>query len=287
MSASKEKRTKEQVIRLLDRAIEQEETLLENIKSLEAELSECRKKAENPRYELDEQSTPGSKISFRIDFYRTEKNGSLKGIIEHLQTRENKSFDGGKLDEISCFLAPYLGSEALGESPKPSSQNNPPLVIAQTAPNEENGEYSPLLRKLFPERFGAKPNLPSIPEPAAPGSAAVRLSAGPFSILTPEQTDHHRSLHKYQGFQIEIPIKGLKEFEGNLCRIKVAVESDKFNNSQTFETSEFCTPGQAAMRISVPGLPLDQGVYRLVVFITPQEEPHKAYYRESRILIVK
>jgi len=60
---------------LLDRAIEQEEALLEKVKSLETELADCRKKAENPRHELEEQALPKSKVSFRLDFYRMEEKG--------------------------------------------------------------------------------------------------------------------------------------------------------------------------------------------------------------------
>ena len=81
MSSSKDKRTKGQILRLLDNALTQEELLADKIKALETELADCRKKAEDPRMELTEEALSGSKVSFRIDYYRTEKSGPLKGII--------------------------------------------------------------------------------------------------------------------------------------------------------------------------------------------------------------
>ena len=94
---------------LLDRAIEQEEALLEKVKSLETELADCRKKAENPRHELEEQALPKSKVSFRLDFYRMEEKGPLKGIVEHLSSRESRSFEGDQWGEIGEFITQFVG----------------------------------------------------------------------------------------------------------------------------------------------------------------------------------
>jgi hypothetical protein len=107
----KDKRTKEQILRLLDNAIEQEERLSEKIKSLESELADCRKKAENPRHELTDEALPASKVSFRIDYYRTTGNGPLKGIIEHLPSRQNKAFEGEGQLVIGHFMNRFLSEE--------------------------------------------------------------------------------------------------------------------------------------------------------------------------------
>jgi hypothetical protein len=107
----KDKRTKEQILKLLDNAIEQEEQLGEKIKSLESELADCRKKAENPRHELTEEALSASKVSFRIDYYRTAENGPQKGIIEHLPSRQNKAFEGEGQETIGQFIGRFLHEE--------------------------------------------------------------------------------------------------------------------------------------------------------------------------------
>ncbi|HRI59960.1 MAG TPA: hypothetical protein PK228_09560 [Saprospiraceae bacterium] len=115
MSAQqKDKRTKEQIIRLLDHAIEQEDRLSEKIKSLETDLAQCRKKAEDPRHELTEEALSASKVSFRIDYYRTVENGPLKGIIEHLPSRKNKAFEGEGQLVIGHFMNGFLIEETGG-----------------------------------------------------------------------------------------------------------------------------------------------------------------------------
>lgn len=111
MAIPKEKHTKEQIIRLLDRALAQEEILLASINALEIELDICRKKAANPRHELEDLAIPGSKTSFRLDFYRTEKKGPVKGIIEHLSSRESQSFEGHHTETLTLFIKKYVGDD--------------------------------------------------------------------------------------------------------------------------------------------------------------------------------
>ena len=111
----KDKRTKDQILLLLDQALEQEERLTEKISSLENELSACRKKVDNPLQEFTEEALASSKISFRIDYYRTSENGPLKGIIEHLPSRTNKSFSGDGMRICSRFMAKYLPELAQAE----------------------------------------------------------------------------------------------------------------------------------------------------------------------------
>jgi hypothetical protein len=137
MSASKDKRTKEQIIKLLDHAMEQEERLGDKIKKLEAELAECRKKVEDPRHELTEEALPASKVSFRIDYYRTAAKSPLKGIIEHLPSRQSKSFEGEGADMISPFVSRFLHEET-GKGHKKKAlmvekPGNTPEVVAEVA----------------------------------------------------------------------------------------------------------------------------------------------------------
>lgn len=113
----KDKRTKEQILKLLDNALTQEEHLSEKIKNLEVQLADCRKKAEDPRHELTEGALSASKVSFRIDYYRTAESGPLKGIIEHLPSRHNRPFEGEGIDTISVFIYHFL-NEDVGNSLK-------------------------------------------------------------------------------------------------------------------------------------------------------------------------
>ena len=131
-----DKRTKSQILRLLDHAMQQEEKLAEKIQTLENQLTECRKRAEDPRYEITESAIPASKVSFRLDYYRTEKKGPVRGIIEHLSSRESKSFgsDDG-FDTIQQFIGKYLPVKARHKE-KPIAPASPFLekTPPETAP---------------------------------------------------------------------------------------------------------------------------------------------------------
>lgn len=162
MSAhQKDKRTKEQILKLLDRAIEQEERLGEKIKNLEAELVACRKKAEDPRHELVEGAFPASKVSFRIDYYRNSEKSPLKGIIEHLSSRQSRSFEGEGQGEIGHFMTRFLREEAVGAKRRAAREKHagPGLAVEQKMPDtatahapletsESSRPESRLLRKL-------------------------------------------------------------------------------------------------------------------------------------------
>ena len=146
MSNSKDKRTKEQILRLLDRAIEQEERLSEKIKSLETELADCRKKVENPRHEITEEALSASKVSFRIDYYRTDKSGPLKGIIEHIPSREPKPFEGEGWEAIQNFISRYLSEESATIGKKktaPENKARPEAVGASQRPAAEQPSSPP------------------------------------------------------------------------------------------------------------------------------------------------
>lgn len=292
MPISKEKRTKEQAMRLLDRAIEQEETLLEKVKSLETELADCRKRAENPRHELDELALPASKVSFRLDFYRTQEKGSLKGIIEHLSTRESRSFEADRFGEINDFITQFVGTiswppeVSAPPSAKKTSPTFPPEVIKDGG-EEERRERSPLLRKLLPEIFGTPAPVLSEPIIAAPAPVPERLEAEPFFVLTDGVSDDQRSVREGEPFQIGIPMQTLSNFKGKPCSVSLSAESLEKPPNQAFKTFEYCTPDQDILRVATRNLALEQGVYRLMVSMTLRDEPQQAYYQESRLLIVQ
>lgn len=165
-ASMKDKRTKEQILKLLDRAIEQEERLAEKIKTLENELADCRKKAEDPRHELTEEAMPASKVAFRIDYYRTSEGGPLKGIIEHLPSRQNKPFEGEGQLVISHFMSRFLTEESGGgkqsktlieekiEAPVVSKEDKKEKkVIAEITPRQEEPSTigSQMLKRLRAE----------------------------------------------------------------------------------------------------------------------------------------
>ncbi len=278
-------------MRLLDRAIEQEETLLEKINVLEADLANCRKKAANPRHELDEQALPGSKVAFRLDYYRTEEKGPFKGIIEHLPTRERRSFDGNGFNEISEFVAQYVGTNA--QTPMDGAPSSlpkagpilPPEIIENTSELEKK-ERSPLLKKLFPEFFGTPPPLPPTQPRAETAQVPMPLESEPFSVLTDGAETHQCAVRSGQSFQIQIPMQALGVFQGKPCSVSLSAKSLEKKPAKPLEMVEYYTPNQDKLSIPVHAR-LEQGVYRLIVSMVLRDEPQEAYYRENRLLIVQ
>lgn len=187
---TKDKRTKEQILKLLDRAIEQEERLSEKIKILEGDLKDCRKKVEDPRHELTDEALSASKISFRIDYYRTSEESPLKGIIEHLPSRQNKSFEGEGTESISGFIGRYLqeetspnkkgkpaetakSTELPANRPTETAQDTPPPEVVRSKlqtqenvaekqhkvrllPHEETADSTSALMQRLRDKFGTE-----------------------------------------------------------------------------------------------------------------------------------
>jgi len=279
------------MMRLLDRAIEQEESLLQKLKILEAALAECNKKVENPRHELEEQALPGSKVSFRLDYYRTEKKGPLKGIIEHLPTRESRSFEENRLDEIGDFITTFIGKNTRPQKGKNQPIDSkvqpsfPPEIIENT--NEmDKKERSPLLKKLFPEFFGAPATSSPKVEIAEPAPSPEQLQAEPFWVITENDGTHQRAVRKGQPFQIQIPMHALDAFQGKRCSVSLSAKSLEKKSANPLEIVEYHTPNQERLNIPIHAS-LEQGVYRLIVSMALRDEPQKSYYREDRLLIVQ
>jgi len=243
----KDKRTKEQIIRLLDNAIEQEDRLSEKIKSLEAQLAECRKKAEDPRHELTEEALSASKVSFRIDYYRTAEKGPLKGIIEHLPSRKNKAFEGEGESVITAFMSRFLVEETGNgkkrkvkkEEQKPVEASTPevaaPLPEAVIADSEAVlvEATTPVVAET--ELSNAIPEMESMPEaPETPDTglpAAILPEEDPEITITEADTPPEMP-------QPEVPVAE----SGLMHRLKSAIltepgesETNRYGNTRAVE----------------------------------------------------
>jgi hypothetical protein len=275
-STNKDKRTKEQILKLLDRAMEQEEQFAEKIASLEKDLAECRQKAENPRHELLEEALSSSKIPFRIDYYRTAANNPLKGIVEHLPTRESRSFTGDGLEEIIDFLGQFLPQKPSASRLKSALATvSTTTSSAQTpAAQAEKPAPSALLRKVLPDVFAPPPAPTEVAEvPVAP---SVRLNAGMFEAATDAGAPT---------FWVEIPMQGLEAFDGKACQATLDVES--LESGQRFQIAENCVPHGEKLRLPTQHFQLGQGAYRVTALLTLQSSPHRAHYRERRLVVLR
>lgn len=110
-TSNKDKRTKEQLLQILSNALTQEELLSEKIKTLETQLAVCQKQKEESQAEISQYGVSASKESFRIDYYKASENGRLKGIIEHLPSRQKKSLQGMGIKHIAQFMERFLPEE--------------------------------------------------------------------------------------------------------------------------------------------------------------------------------
>lgn len=290
MSQTKEKRTKEQVIRLLDRALEQEDSLLEKVKWLENELLQCQKRADNPRHELEEQAIPGSKVSFRLDFYRLEDKGPIKGIIEHLPTRARHSFDGARFFEIRAFAEQFVHTR-LQEAETKTSTTAPDMVAlpekVENPPAPEKKERSPLLKRLFPEFFGAPDALMPQARIAPSAKTPSALEAEAFLVLTEGVDSHQRAIRAGQPIQVLIPMQGLELFQEQPCLLKLTAKSMVRQDTPPVEIESACTPDKDSLCLPLKDLSLERGAYRLNVHMHLLDAAVKDYYQQSRLLIVQ
>lgn len=297
----KDKRTKEQILSLLDRAMAQEEKFSEKIMALEIQLAECQKRADNPRYELTENALSGSKVSFRLDYYRTEKKGPLKGIIEHLSRREHQSFSGDGFDAMQAFIGKYLPVKARPKAPltAPSAPISTPSAtelvaaeakIPESTTLEESPTPPPLPHTASPAPGGARlsPRIRSLLSDMAPTEAptespamaaaqrkAAKITGAVFSILAKEKN----------GLQVEIPTDGLDDFRGQACHASLWVEA--LESGHRFQHTETCVPGEHNLRLPQQSLVLAPGGYRLTASLHLMADPRKVYYKESRLVVVQ
>ncbi len=144
-TSNKDKRTKEQLLQVLSNALTQEELLGEKIKTLETQLAACQKQQEDAQAEMSQYGVSASKESFRIDYYKTSGNGRLKGIIEHLPSRQKKSLQGLGIKHIAQFVEHFLPDEAKQQKQGPAAVEMPkatppvlPVVAANVSETIEN-----------------------------------------------------------------------------------------------------------------------------------------------------
>jgi len=143
--SNKDKRTKEQLLQVLSNALTQEEQLGEKINTLEAQLAASQKQQEDTQAEMSQYGVSASKESFRIDYYKTSGNGRLKGIIEHLPSRQKKSLQGLGIKHIAQFVERFLPEEAKQQKQVPATGEMPkvtppvlPIFAATTVETNEN-----------------------------------------------------------------------------------------------------------------------------------------------------
>jgi hypothetical protein len=75
---------------------------------------------------LVEEGYLGSKIPFRIDYYRADKDAELKGVIEHILSHERRSFSGKGFEVMADFIDVFVSATETSEAPdSPSSEPSP------------------------------------------------------------------------------------------------------------------------------------------------------------------
>ncbi len=138
-ASNKDKRTKEQLLQILSNALTQEEQLGEKIQLLEIQLAACQKQQEDSQAEMSQYGVSASKESFRIDYYKASKNGRLKGIIEHLPSRQKKSLQGLGIKHIAQFMERFLPEEIKQReklvAPSEAAKAKAPILRSNTEPN--------------------------------------------------------------------------------------------------------------------------------------------------------
>ena len=281
------------MIRLLDRAIAQEETWLEKIKDLEEALANCRNTLNNPRHEVDEQALPASKVSFRLDFYQTENKGFLKGIVEHLPSRESRTFNGVDITQIENFIARFVQPvqhdtktlKASQGSSKKGAAFPPQNLEASKAKGQK--ERPPLLKILLPDFFGT-PTL-MLQQALIPDAVRKQVLLGliPFSVLIDAESGNQRAVHKGQPFQIEIPMTEMELFWDKPCKVSLTAVSLEKDPHPTLNTFAYCFPKQEQLLIPIHAFKLELGMYRLTVSMSLRDEPGRAKYAAQRLLIVQ
>ena len=80
----------------------------------------------NPLDALVVEGYLGSKIPFRIDYYRADKDAELKGVIEHILSHERRSFSGKGFEVMADFIDVFVSATETSEAPdSPSSEPSP------------------------------------------------------------------------------------------------------------------------------------------------------------------
>jgi hypothetical protein len=252
---TKTRHTKEQVFQLLDRAIEKEEALAQKVAMLEKDLAECRKKAENPRHELDERAIPSSKMSFRLDYYCLSPEGPLKGIVEELSLRQAQPFEGSGFRDIERFVSQFL-PEGLAAEPLPF----PPDIVGTRRPKSKAKNRAPV---------------PAEEEPGEP----ILLESGRFEVL------HCAPQGGNAQIQIAILPEGLEMLWEETCALSLLVESLEASPRKNFVHQEVCSPVGSPFLVPPQAMPLGApGVYRVSVSLVKRNSKTPIFYEGKQMI---
>jgi hypothetical protein len=288
-----DKRTKGQVLRLLENAIAQEERMGKQIESLESALADCKKKVEDPLAELTNEALAGSKISFRIDYYKTAEKGPLKGIIEHIPSRQRQTFSGIGFSKCNKFVEKYLPEEKTIPAQK---QEKPavlpsipiPAVLAAPAPAQAPPKgTSTLLRRALPDIFKENADGAVLTASvAAEDKFVVHLKPKEqVQIVLEGKQGHQGQVTTTSRFQVEVPSSDLAPYAGKPCSVTVLAEN--LETGETDAQREQQLVAKSGLRVPTTGMSLPIGGYRLTTVLRIRDEKNEVHFRESRLLVVQ
>jgi hypothetical protein len=316
-----DKRTKGQVLRLLESAIEQEERMGDQIKSLENALAECQKKVNDPLAELTDNALAGSKISFRIDYYKTAEKGPLKGIIEHISSRQRQTFSGEGSKTYTAFIGKYLPESKAKVQPEkasilPQPQANKIVPVQEINKNNiltpENNEgmaqnsvlplpvqgieqsmdsayhASPLLQRALADIFQEKAKAKTVEIERAitlEKKPNIQIAASDQLQIIPEgQKKHYGQISTQTKFQVEVPLADLLPYTNKDCSATLLCEN--LETGETRSIHEQCNISKSSLRLPASGTTLPLGGYRLTAVLRIRDGQNSVQYRERRLLVV-
>lgn len=287
MSASKDKRTKEQLLQTLSEVLSQEEMWSEKIQSLEIQLADCQKQLEYYNAELNLSDLPSSKIPFRIDYYKTSEQGAFKGVIEHLPSRQKKSFKGAGFRAVADFLQKYLPAETLKEAAEPERP-------AALAPRQAAGA-STLLQRLqngyLEETFLADhpPAASRAQELPPPLPLALEEPLGVVLYVAPEGMPEHAGvLAATQGFRVDIPTAGWPQAVQDcaVLNVRLTAENMETGDRRYLADTKMRRERDGWFSFPVPADSLPPGAYRLRASIASPSNPGLVLGKGKRALLV-
>ncbi len=252
----KDKRTKEQILQLLDHAMEQEEKHAQKIQALENQLAECQKRADDPRYELTDEAIAASKVSFRL----------------------NPASYPPSLTSPARQPEPVAPATPSVESP---DHQQPQMHTAPVSLGQLSQRVRSLLSDMVVHEEVVEPALSD----AATPRQAIKLTAPACSVIAGGEPQHQGVLQAGQHFQVEISMEELGAFCGEPCRAALLIKN--LESGHDHRLSEACIPGSRALRLPRQPIQLTTGAYRFTAVLSLDADPRKVYYKESRLLVVQ
>lgn len=269
----KEKRSKDEILKLLNKAFQQEEIQAKTIRKLESELEECKKRMENPREEFTTIALETSKTSFRIDYYRTSKSGPMKGIVEHLPSHASLPFVGNGFEKIAEFVGRYLNIE----------HAKPPQTPATSLVKLRSGT------KKQPQKTGktASDREKRQATQSAPADNDKKQgSERPFCIVSPANLKYENSLPAQAPFFIKIPSTELAGLLDKPCLLQICIEDLETDGNLCL--TEFITPHKGVLRLPSTPIQLAQaGAYRVTAKLTLRESFSKNEFKRGMFVVAR